>query len=1485
MTAMRRSAALAALLLAIFAIVAGCESGPAPVAVDAPATSVSAPLDLARMRRGVERAFRPEGGAFVGGDRATYAARVEATGAFTVRPENGSVVGAPCTFATIEIGRGGTIQAPGGGAEATADGRVGVARGAGVVEHLANNDEGIEQSWTFAARPDGDGDLTVRIAVSGMPFAGATPSGLHFRDPTSGLGVRYGVATWVDARGARAEIPARFTGDAILLTAPRALVEASAYPATLDPTISAEIALDTPVSSTWVGGLQYPAIAYDGTNHLVVWTWGNELVGARVASDGRVLDPFGIVIAQSTSAFDGAPSIDFDGTNYMVVWSSGGGRAAWVSTAGVVLGTSTFDNGITLAGVAIAWSGSSHLVIYSYSNVRGQLLSSTGTPIGAPFSITTDYYYSPSVAFDGTRYLVVWGSVSGVRGARVSSTGTVLDATPIAVMPDTAAPAVAASSAGFFVVSRSWNVTTSTYWVHGARVGGDGTVLDPTAITITSAPTPLLGNPRTAYDGSNFVVTWPIRTYGGAGDIYAARINASGALLDTAPTHLGGSTNGADTPAIATDASGTLLAWLDGRFLSGPGGWGSILGARLSQAGAVLDPTGIVISRTGNNELAPAVAFDGTNYLVAWQDQRNLPNDDIYAIRVSGSGAILDTAAILVSGAAGAQRLPAAAYDGQNFWVVWQDARSGDNDIYGARVSSAGALLDTAGIPIAQVATTNQLAPAIACSSTSGCLVAWDDERNVAATNDNYSIYGAIVSRPGTVLPAGGAQFTNAAASAQYPTTLQGPAVASNGTGYLVAWTHRQPGASIFNIVGSRADSAGAVLDASGINIAVTGTPSTFPAVAFDGSNYVAVWQDTRNAASDIYGARIAATGTVLDPTGISITKGASALKPKIAPSAGSGSLAVWATWSGDVYGAWISLGGQLFDTASVPISADPKVTEGTPGLAAGANAGLLVAYERTGSTPATRVDARTIFGGLPIGGSCLVKDQCAARICADLKCCTTACDAPCQTCADPGSPGSCVSVKNADDLDTCTGNSTCDASGVCKSKSGQPCAGTADCASGFCVTATCCSTACGACGACDVTKGTCTPLATASASANDACAPYLCDGSSPLCPKSCSSDATCATGFYCAVGGTCVTTKVARAACNPRTDCASPPCNPCQSGFCVDGYCCNTACDGPCDECASIPGRCLLTDKGSAGSPSCAPFVCTGTGATCGSTCATDGDCATSGWCDGSRCQTKGDLGGTCSSDHECSSGHCVDKVCCDSACANQCEACDIAGSVGKCTPVAHDQPHPPRAACLGAQPGAPCSAPSCDGVDRTRCAGVASDKTVCAPGTCNSNTSNAGLCDGKGTCVVANRRCDPYACADGLCKSACSANSDCAPGNRCTDGKCVPGNTCDGDHTVTDTTGAQRDCSPYLCTPDGLCAETCRTTADCLTGFQCDESAKCSPVAAASAPSSGCSCRLGAAGPSGSAGALAAIAIATLARRRRRARSDRRAMLLQNV
>ena len=153
-------------------------------------------------------------------------------------------------------------------------------------------------------------------------------------------------------------------------------------------------------------------------------------------------------------------------------------------------------------------------------------------------------------------------------------------------------------------------------------------------------------------------------------------------------------------PASAFDGTNYFVAWMD--YRSGVGY--DIYGARVTPGGVVLDQFGIGISTAMGDQAGPAIAFDGTNYFVAWMDDRlgTQTGYEIYGARVSPAGVVLDPNGIFISAPLspyGAILSPALAFDGTNYLVVWRDDRSQPSDIYGARVSPAGVVLDPNGRP------------------------------------------------------------------------------------------------------------------------------------------------------------------------------------------------------------------------------------------------------------------------------------------------------------------------------------------------------------------------------------------------------------------------------------------------------------------------------------------------------------------------------------------------------------------------------------------------------------------------------------------------------------------------------------------------------------------------------------------------------------------------------------------------------------------
>ena len=291
----------------------------------------------------------------------------------------------------------------------------------------------------------------------------------------------------------------------------------------------------------------------------------------------------------------------------------------------------------------------------------------------------------------------------------------------------------------------------------------------------------------------------------------------------------------------------------------------------------------LVDTSGGHAEEAAVVAFDGTNFLTAWTDKRS--GYDIYGARVTPQGLVLDPSALVIATAADDRYSPAVAFDGTNCLVVWTDERSG-YDIYGARVSKAGTVLDPDGIDVT-VPERFQWASAVGFDGTN-FLVAWEDGRH------NSSIYCGRVTQSGLVLDSSGIPVSTAGGWQQFP------AVAFDGTDYLVVWLDDRSGSGC-DIYGARVTPAGIVLDAAGIAISTAESFQKYPALAFDGTNYLVTWEDDRGSDYDIYGCRVTPQGSVLDPQGIAISTAVdSQVSPAIAFD-GTSFLVVWTDYrSGD---------------------------------------------------------------------------------------------------------------------------------------------------------------------------------------------------------------------------------------------------------------------------------------------------------------------------------------------------------------------------------------------------------------------------------------------------------------------------------------------------------------------------------------------------------------------------------------------------------
>ena len=356
--------------------------------------------------------------------------------------------------------------------------------------------------------------------------------------------------------------------------------------------------------------------------------------------------------------------------------------------------------------------------------------------------------------------------------------------------------------------------------------------------------------PAVAFDGTNYLVVWE-DFRGGTWNIYGSRVTPAGVVLDPEGIAISTAAGSQTYPAVAFDGTNYLVVWDDSRS-----GTYHIYGTRVSKGGAVLEPGGIAISTAAYNQRYPAVAFGGTDFLVVWEYDLNTGYSDVYGTRVSSGGVVLEAGGIPISTASFNQGWPDVAFDGTNYLVVWFDNRTGtsSNDIYGARVTTGGLVLEPSGMTIS-AGLDDENHPAVAFDGTN-YLVVWDN-----TTDSGADIYATRVSKGGVVLDAGGIVISSAIYS------QRDPGVAFDGTNYLVCWEDTRLGTTP-DIYAARVSKGGVVLDASGIVVSSQLTTEDWCRVAFGGTDYLVVWEDARNGAYDIYAARVTTGGSVVDPNG-----------------------------------------------------------------------------------------------------------------------------------------------------------------------------------------------------------------------------------------------------------------------------------------------------------------------------------------------------------------------------------------------------------------------------------------------------------------------------------------------------------------------------------------------------------------------------------------------------------------------------------------
>lgn len=351
-------------------------------------------------------------------------------------------------------------------------------------------------------------------------------------------------------------------------------------------TVSEEISVSAPSSSS--ATQRSPAVALGGGNYLVAWSEtgtanssDRDVLAVRVrASDGAVLDAQPLVIATG-SAIQTSPAIGFDGTNFLVVWTELGQVGApaihgvRVSGAtGALLGSprliSNVNNpqSVPQDNAAVSFDGTNFLVVWKGWHFWGGMASegvlgawvwpSTGELV-QPYSFVLARYTSspPRVTYGAGRHLVVWSNhengSANVYGMRIEGgSRTILDTAPRAIAAAAVTedgPSVAQMGGQFLVV---WS--NASGGIEGTRVLYSGEVMSPRVTVSQTGVT----RSSVVFDGSHYQVAWQ-ETRDGVRKLFSRPVSTSsevGAELLLSEVESSSETS---VPGIAAEGPGKFL--------------------------------------------------------------------------------------------------------------------------------------------------------------------------------------------------------------------------------------------------------------------------------------------------------------------------------------------------------------------------------------------------------------------------------------------------------------------------------------------------------------------------------------------------------------------------------------------------------------------------------------------------------------------------------------------------------------------------------------------------------------------------------------------------------------------------------------------------------------------------------------------------------------------------------------------------------------
>ncbi|OGW52013.1 MAG: hypothetical protein A2Y81_04805, partial [Nitrospirae bacterium RBG_13_43_8] len=313
-------------------------------------------------------------------------------------------------------------------------------------------------------------------------------------------------------------------------------------------------------------------------------------------------------------------------------------------------------------------------------------------------------------------------------------------------------------------------------------------------------------DPAVAVDGPNIYVVWK-----GVGGICFKRSNDGGVTWTTREKLT--NTGYSFFPAIAVDGPNIYVVWQNFTPEN------TEIYFKRSDDGGVTWTTTTNLSNNSSSSGYPAIAVDGSNIYVVWQNFT--PESTEIYFKKSNNGGVTWTTTKRLTNNVGDSAYPAIAVNNSNIYVVWHDLTSGNYEIY-FKKSNNGGVTWTTNKRLTQDTGDSQF-PAIAVNG-SNVYIVW---------HSGVGIYFKKSDDEGVTWTADKELTNNAGYSVS-------PVIAVDGSNIYVVWQDFTPGN--WEIYFKWSEDEGSTWTTR--RLTKNEGSSVNPAIAVDGSNIYVVWMD-----------------------------------------------------------------------------------------------------------------------------------------------------------------------------------------------------------------------------------------------------------------------------------------------------------------------------------------------------------------------------------------------------------------------------------------------------------------------------------------------------------------------------------------------------------------------------------------------------------------------------------------------------------------